>query len=163
MTAPRVPALGPRGEGWVVGQLVLLMGVAISGALALPHPALAGTPRLIAVVAGAALVAVGGWESLAGLRGLGRNLTAVPRPRAGGELVEDGVYGRVRHPIYAGIMTGSFGWALVAASPIALGFAILLAGWFDLKARREEAWLREHYPGYAGYAARTRRFVPGVY
>lgn len=163
MTPPRVPALGPRGEGWVAGQLVLLMGVAVSGALSIPHPAFGGVLRGIAVAAGAALVAVGGWASLAGLRGLGRNLTAVPRPRSDGQLVEHGVYRLVRHPIYAGIITGSVGWAFITTSPIALGFAALLAAWFDLKARREEWWLGEHYPGYAAYASRTRRFIPGVY
>jgi protein-S-isoprenylcysteine O-methyltransferase Ste14 len=40
----------------------------------------------------------------------------------------------------------------------------LLAVIFDLKARLEEAWLEEQYPGYAGYRNQTpRRFVPGVY
>lgn len=139
------------------------MGVAVSGALALGHPGPGGLLRGIAIVVGASLVAVGGWASLAGLRGLGRNLTAVPRPRSDGELVQGGPYRHVRHPIYAGIIAGSLGWALVTASPIALGFAALLGAWFDMKARREEWWLREHYPGYAAYAARTRRFVPGVY
>jgi protein-S-isoprenylcysteine O-methyltransferase Ste14 len=147
----------------VAGQLVLLTGIGVSGALALAHPALGGVARGLAMVVGAALITLGGWVSLAGLRGLGRNLTAVPRPRRDGQLVERGVYARVRHPIYAGIMTGSFGWALFTTSPIAVGFAVLLVAWFDLKARREEVWLREHYPGYPAYVGRTRRFVPGLY
>jgi protein-S-isoprenylcysteine O-methyltransferase Ste14 len=40
----------------------------------------------------------------------------------------------------------------------------LLAVLFDLKARREEAWLIERFPEYADYRARTpRRFVPWLY
>jgi protein-S-isoprenylcysteine O-methyltransferase Ste14 len=41
--------------------------------------------------------------------------------------------------------------------------AVLLAGWLDLKSRREEAWLVERYPAYAEYRARTARFVAGLY
>jgi protein-S-isoprenylcysteine O-methyltransferase Ste14 len=49
------------------------------------------------------------------------------------------------------------------ASLLALGLALALAVLLDLKARREEVWLREKYPGYAEYAGHTKRFVPGVY
>lgn len=159
----RIPALGPRGEGWVAGQLVLLLGVSISGALALPHAALDGPARWIALVVGLALACGGGWLALAGLRGLGRNLTAVPRPRQDAQLVREGPYRRVRHPIYAGIIAGSFGWGLMSASPLSLGLAAALALWFDLKSRREERWLAERYPGYVAYVASTNRFIRGVY
>ncbi len=147
----------------MAGQLVLLLAVAVSGALALPAPELAGGLRLASAVIGAALVAAGGWLVLRGLAGLGPNLVAVPYPRRGGHLVETGIYARLRHPIYAGIVAGSIGWGLLAASLLTFGLAILLGAWFDLKARREERWLAEAYPSYAAYAARTRRFLPGVY
>ncbi len=159
----RIPALGPRGEGWVAGQLVLLMAVSVSGALALPHPAFTGLVRLIALAVGLVMAGGGGWLAVAGLRGLGPNLTAVPRPRHDAELVREGPYGRIRHPIYAGIIAGSFGWALVCASPLSFGFAAALALWFDLKSRREERWLAERYPGYTAYAESSNRFIPGVY
>ncbi len=139
------------------------MGVAVSGALALPHPAFSGWARWIALGLGSALVGGGGWLTLAGLRGLGGNLSATPRPRSDARLVREGPYRRIRHPIYAGIITGSFGWGLLSASLPALGFAAALTLWFDLKSRREEHWLAERYPAYAAYAASTNRFVPGVY
>ncbi len=139
------------------------MGIAVSGALALPYPSLNGNARWVAATVGIAFIAGGGALSLAGLRGLGRNLTAVPRPRLDAELVEHGVYGRLRHPIYSGIIAGSLGWALVSTSPLSLVFVLALAAWFDLKARREEQWLTERYAGYAAYVARTRRFIPWVY
>jgi protein-S-isoprenylcysteine O-methyltransferase Ste14 len=78
-------------------------------------------------------------------------------------LISDGIYRRLRHPIYAGLILLALGWSLLTASVLALvltgAFAVLL----DLKARREEVWLRDRFPGYAAYAARTRRFVPGLY
>jgi protein-S-isoprenylcysteine O-methyltransferase Ste14 len=36
-------------------------------------------------------------------------------------------------------------------------------GFFDLKARREEAWLLAAYPGYAAYRRRVRKLFPFVY
>jgi protein-S-isoprenylcysteine O-methyltransferase Ste14 len=40
---------------------------------------------------------------------------------------------------------------------------VLLGCFFDLKSRREEAWLLVAYPGYAAYRARVRRLVPFIY
>ena len=39
---------------------------------------------------------------------------------------------------------------------------LVLAVFFDLKGRVEERYLVGAYPGYAEYAARTGKFVPGV-
>jgi protein-S-isoprenylcysteine O-methyltransferase Ste14 len=98
-----------------------------------------------------------------GLLGLRENLTAVPRPVEGGRLVDTGVYGLVRHPIYTGIIAAAVGWGLLAASPPALVVAIGLGIFFDLKSRREEAWLLDAYPAYAGYRRRVRKLIPLVY
>lgn len=156
----RLPALGPHGEGWVALQMGLLGLCFVAG---LVGPALAGGWRAAAVTAGVALIAAGGLLLLLGSLGLRENLTPFPRPRAAGHLVESGVYGLVRHPIYTGVVSGAVGWALVTASPAALGAAGLLLAFFDLKARREEAWLLAAYPGYAAYRRRVRKLVPFVY
>ncbi|HSM38088.1 MAG TPA: isoprenylcysteine carboxylmethyltransferase family protein, partial [Candidatus Limnocylindrales bacterium] len=113
--------------------------------------------------AGLLLLLAGGWLVYRGIDDLGRNLTALPAPVRDATLVDDGVYARVRHPIYAGVITLGVGWAIALGSPAALLVAILLAGWLDLKSRREEVWLSEHHPGYASYRSRTSRFVPGLY
>ena len=55
------------------------------------------------------------------------------------------------------------GWGLAAASPITLLLAVVLAVFFELKSRREEAWLSERYADYAAYMQQTRRFFPGLY
>ena len=80
-----------------------------------------------------------------GLRDLGRNLTAVPHPRDGAELVETGIYRFVRHPIYGGLIAMAVAWGLMNASLLTLLMAAVLALFFDLKSRREEAWLRARY------------------
>ena len=45
----------------------------------------------------------------------------------------------------------------------ALLAAVLLGCFFDLKARREEAWLVAAYPAYAAYRARVRKLVPFIH
>ncbi len=54
------------------------------------------------------------------------------------------------------MLLGAAGWAL-ARSPWAFVPAAALWLLFDLKSRREEAWLADRYPGYAAYRARVRR------
>ncbi|MDA8237151.1 MAG: isoprenylcysteine carboxylmethyltransferase family protein [Chloroflexi bacterium] len=156
----RLPDLGPRGEGWVAIQGLLFVVAALAGSLGPSW----GAPWLLAGrVAGVALVGAGVIVGALGLAGLRENLTAVPRPVAGGHLVDGGVYGIVRHPIYAGIIVAAAGWGLATASLAALGAALVLGLFFDLKSRREEAWLVAAYPGYAAYRRRVRKLVPLVY
>ena len=108
------------------------------------------------VLVGAALLS-------AGSRQLGRNLTPLPRPKADTVLVEDGIYGAVRHPLYSGIIFLLFGSALASGRLARLAVALAAVGFFDAKARREEAWLIERFPEYAGYRRRVRKFIPGLY
>jgi protein-S-isoprenylcysteine O-methyltransferase Ste14 len=157
-----LPDLGPRGEGWVIGQFVLLGLLAVLGA-----PGLASLPTSLIgwlrVFAGLAGIVLGGWLILRGFADLGDNLTPMPRPRSDARLVEAGVYRRLRHPIYAGLIWAAFGWAGMTARLGALLVAVLLALFLDAKARREEAWLMDRYPAYASYRRRSKRFVPGIY
>ena len=38
-----------------------------------------------------------------------------------------------------------------------------LAMFFDIKSRREEVWLAEHFPEYAAYQRRVRKLIPFIY
>jgi protein-S-isoprenylcysteine O-methyltransferase Ste14 len=156
----RLPSLGPRGEGWVVIQFVLLALVGVSG---LAGPAWDGSARLVTSVLGATLVAIGLVLSARGLTDLRDALTPLPHPRDGASLVDTGTYRLVRHPIYGGIVIGATGYGLVMAAPLALAGAGVLLLFFRLKSGREEVWLAERYPGYPAYRARTRRMIPFVY
>jgi protein-S-isoprenylcysteine O-methyltransferase Ste14 len=157
----RLPSLGPRGEGWVAGQLVLLWAIVVA-ALVGGVPVDAGM-LLVARLSGAVLVLLGLAIVATGWRQLGVAFSILPRPRDMGSLIEAGLYARVRHPIYTGVIVTAAGGSLYGVSPIAGLVTLALFGWFDLKARREEAWLSERYPTYAEYIARTRRFIPGIY
>jgi protein-S-isoprenylcysteine O-methyltransferase Ste14 len=156
----RLPELGPRGEGWVVLQLLLGAAIAGCGFVGVYWPgsveSFFGVLGLLIAVAGVLLVVLG-------VLALGRSFTPLPRPRAGTRLRQGGIFGLVRHPVYGGVILIGLGWSL-ADAPLGLVPTALLAVLFDLKARREEAWLSERFPEYVAYRARTpRRFVPWLY
>ncbi len=157
----RLPSLGPRGEGWVLLQFVLLGLVGIAGARSGGEPE--GLVVWALVVTGLGMGIGGAVLVVLGLRDLGRNLTAVPHPRDGAELVETGIYRFVRHPIYGGLIAMAVAWGLMNASLLTLLMAAVLALFFDLKSRREEAWLLARYGRYAEYTQRTQRFFPRLY
>ena len=153
---------GKRGEWYVIAQMVLLALIAIAP-LAPGQPRWAGQWALVARGAGLLLIGVGGLLAATGVLGLGANLSPLPHPKDGAVLVEGGVYGVVRHPIYAGLILWSFGWGLLANSFLTLALAAALLVLLDFKARREEAALALRFPGYADYRRRVRKFVPFIY
>jgi protein-S-isoprenylcysteine O-methyltransferase Ste14 len=159
----RIPALGPRGEGWVIGQVVLLGACLVLGVRDIGRFDLGKGPGWLLLLVGPTTMLVGAVVLASGVRDLGRSMTPWPRPLEGASLVETGIYARLRNPIYAGLILLAIGWAAFTASPTACLAALLLGPWLDLKARREEAWLSARYPGYGAYRARTSRFVPGIY
>jgi protein-S-isoprenylcysteine O-methyltransferase Ste14 len=152
-----LPSLGPRGEGWVLIQGMLLVVVAAAGWSL--GPDWSGPLRLAALV-GIVLIAGGLVLAFRGVVDLDGALTPLPRPRDGAELVETGAYAFVRHPIYSGLILAAFGWAIVQASIVTVALAVVLAAFLRVKSAREEAWLEQRFPAYAAYRARTPRLIP---
>jgi protein-S-isoprenylcysteine O-methyltransferase Ste14 len=155
-----VPSLGARGGGWVALQFALLATILAVGLLAPGWPDgarwwLKGAGVLL-VFAGAFLIVLAG-------RALGAGLTPFPKPAEEGQLVDDGPYAVVRHPVYTGGILFAAGISL-ALSPWALVATTVLVVVWAMKAQVEERFLAERYPGYGEYCARTRyRLVPYVY
>src|SRR6266508_2331507 len=153
----RIPALGPRGEGWVFIQAILLVGVVVAGLVGARWQKNLQVPALvIGIVSGAA----GLWLAVSAIGTLGKSVSPFPKPQATSELKESGVYALVRHPIYGGILLLSLAWSL-ALSPWALIPTGALAIALAFKSRLEERWLIDRHPAYADYRQRVRRrFVP---
>jgi protein-S-isoprenylcysteine O-methyltransferase Ste14 len=145
-----------RGEAWVAGQFLLFAPVIL---LAIRYP---GTGPLVGRFAGVFLLVVAASVAAAGAITLGKNLTPLPEPAAHAQLVQHGIYARIRHPIYASAILAGFGWALAWLSwPSAVAAAVLVP-FLHAKSRREEHLLRRRFPGYREYEARTRRFIPWI-
>jgi protein-S-isoprenylcysteine O-methyltransferase Ste14 len=80
------------------------------------------------------------------------------------ELVTDGVYSRIRHPLYLGEITRNMGIILYTMSLRGLIF-ILLGTYFLLKRIQiEEKTLLEHLDGeYNDYMKKTKKLIPFIY
>jgi len=152
-----------RGEWYVIAQVALFALVAVGPLLPDGSPELPPALRAALILAGLALIGIGGLLALAGLLTLGANLSILPHPKPGATLVERGPYALVRHPIYGGIIAGAFGWALLHRSLATLLAAGLLLVLFDAKSRREERWLARCVAGYEAYRRRVRKLIPFLY
>lgn len=156
MTDPRSSnTFAARGGWWVVAQSILMLA-AIGLAVQFPGD----WTRTPVTVLGGVLFVVGGYFGIAGVIVLGRNRTPFPQPRAGSQLIQHGIYARVRHPLYTSVMLASLGWALLWQSVASFAAALALVPFFHAKACREERWLNQTFSGYADYARRVPRFLP---
>jgi protein-S-isoprenylcysteine O-methyltransferase Ste14 len=159
----RLPALGPRGEGWVVAQVVLFTIIAAAGLRDMVgHGSVTPWGPAVSVI-GIVAIVVGGVVAGRGLWDLRFSLSPFPRPIAGAALVESGAYRLIRHPIYSGLVLGAIGWGLVTGSIVAIGAAGLLFLLLSAKSHREEAWLVVIHPEYRAYQQRTKRLIPWIY
>jgi 2-amino-4-hydroxy-6-hydroxymethyldihydropteridine diphosphokinase len=149
------PHLGREAVSWVAAQVVLF---AVWLAIVLATAEAASPAR--SVIGGLMIaVAVGVME--AARRALGRNLTPYPQPRTGATLVSTGIYARVRHPIYTGVVLALAGASVlagsVAAGIVAVGFSVF----FTFKSSVEERALAINVTGYDRYREAVRgRFFP---
>lgn len=176
--SPPEPAVGPRrwlvrwgfswqglldnrrGEWWLIAQLLLIAAHLLP---ATPSPGALGLawPPALALL-GWALLALGLLLAAQAFFHLGPNLTPLPEPMPGAELVTTGAYARCRHPLYQAILVCSVGVTLALGSLLHLGLLLALVVVLASKARREERCLLELHPGYAAYRACTAAILPGV-
>jgi protein-S-isoprenylcysteine O-methyltransferase Ste14 len=149
-----------RGGGWVVAQFALIALVVVACFVPPAWPdAVSGILTVLGVLLVVCGVALAGWAA----RVMGRSLTPFPKPEPGARLVEDGPFGIVRHPVYAGALLLLLGVSLATTISAALVTGALALLWTG-KLRVEESHLREVFPEYEGYARRVpARLVPRVY
>lgn len=154
------PVMTPLGRTRAIGwSLVAVQGVLLVGLIGLggrddwPTPPWLHQVGTAVLAIGLVIVAVGG-------TGLGRLLTATPVPRAGGELVTDGLYRWVRHPIYTGVIVIVVGLVAPSGRWLTLAIGCVTVAFFFVKSTWEEQRLADHYPDYVEYQRSTPRFVP---
>ena len=134
--------------------------------LATPWLEVADYPlRPPALASGVALLAGGLWIFHRSHADLGTNWSISLEVREGHRLVTGGIYRRIRHPMYLGLLLHSAGLAAAVPNWIAgpsylATFVPLLA----LRLRPEERMMREEFGAeYETYAARTNRLLPGIW
>jgi protein-S-isoprenylcysteine O-methyltransferase Ste14 len=164
--APVVPRWkGERGEWYVAMQAALFLLILAGPATASWLPAWPAATSRVSSFLGVALLVGGFAWMIAGAAQLafGRSLSALPSPTEAGRLVDTGAFAFVRHPMYCGAIWTVLGLGLSRQALLTVGYAILLAVFFDLKASREERLLGERFPEYADYKKRVRKLVPFLY
>lgn len=107
------------------------------------------------------LLAIGAAGGVASALHLGRALTPHPQPNGAG-LVARGIYRWARHPMYTALVIICGGVALGRGVIVSWALVVALIAFFDIKSRFEERYLLSVYDGYAEYAARTGKFLPGL-
>jgi protein-S-isoprenylcysteine O-methyltransferase Ste14 len=141
------------------------MGVPAFAALDVFHWHVLPSPPLFLASAGLILFAVG-WTIIA--LALRANAFAVTVVRLQKErqhtVVDTGVYGVVRHPMYAGSPFVQVGLSLWLGSYTAALLAAIPLGLLMLRIGLEERLLRRELLGYREYAARVPyRLLPGIW
>jgi protein-S-isoprenylcysteine O-methyltransferase Ste14 len=147
--------LGDRGEIFVVLQVALVAALTV-GSAALPSfigvPLEQGLGPLVMILG----AIVGLYASIE----LGPCLSPWPVPaNIFEELVVTGVYARVRHPLYAGLLAVAIGFAVATHSAVRLLLTVALWYILDRQADYEEDQLQDIYPEYRAY----RRQVTGKF
>lgn len=91
------------------------------------------------------------------------NFNIRPELKPGATLACNGIYRRIRHPMYSAVLL-----AMLAALALDLRLWRILA-WLALlavligKLLREERYLLQRFPEYAAYRERSWRLVPGLW
>jgi len=144
--------IGERGEEYALVQFFLIACVLIGG---IP---LVGDFAMLLFGPGAFL---GGLAVLVlGVTQLGGNLSPWPIPAPGGTLVTSGIYEKVRHPIYAGLLATLIGISIISGSATRLVLTGLFFYAVNTKVDQEEEMLTDKF----GYQyEQYQKDVPGKY
>lgn len=152
-----------QGEWWWLGQMVLILAVILL-------PAWPGSWSDLAPLAMRWVCQVIGWMLLGGgallasqaLITLGVNLSPLPEPKAGIDLVSTGPYRLCRHPVYLAVLLCATGVMLIRLSVLhgllLLTLVLVLRG----KAQREERRLLQMHPTYGPLFADSPGLAPGI-
>jgi protein-S-isoprenylcysteine O-methyltransferase Ste14 len=115
--------------------------------------------------AGAMCFVLGLWLFHRSHADLGGNWSITLELRENHRLITEGLYRRVRHPMYLSLLLYSIGQALVLPNYVAgPSYAVVITLLFALRVGPEERMMREEFgEQYEAYAQRTKRLVPGIW
>jgi len=146
---------------------VLLVGAVVVGLVGTVLVAFADAPLwevfdhpVIAAIGGACAL-VGGVLTFVAQVTMGSSWRIGVDPGERTELVVEGPFQRVRHPVFTGMILTALGLALLVPTAVTLGAVLVLVAGVQLQVRGvEEPYLLGTTSGYREYARRVGRFVP---
>ena len=107
------------------------------------------------IVAGIAIILISFFQ-------LNKNLSPFPSPKENSELITTGLFSKIRHPIYSGILLLAFSFALYQNSGFKILISFFLLILFYFKTGYEEKLLSIKFPEYKNHKMNTGRFFPKI-
>ena len=119
----------------------------------------------ITFIAGTSCYALGLWLFHRSHADLGTNWSKTLEIKENHHLVTDGIYTRIRHPMYLAGLIFAVGQALVAPNYIAgPSFGIGMMVLFTLRVGQEERMMLDQFGDeYTSYCERTNHLIPGIW
>ncbi len=115
-------------------------------------------------VVGTALTLIGLGIALIARRTLGQNWSLTIDLKTGHELITQGIYGYVRHPIYTGFILMGLGTILVAQNFLVMLFFISQIPIFLSRIGHEEKLMTQTFPkDYPAYKKRSKTLIPFIW
>jgi protein-S-isoprenylcysteine O-methyltransferase Ste14 len=125
---------------------------------------LGGSPQPTTTIIAVVLFGAGQAMALAAALKMREYISAHPAPAPGARLLADGVYGRVRHPMYGGVLLMAAAFAVFDQNAPAALLTVVLGAVFYGKSSYEEGLLAATFLGYSDYMQRVpHRFIPWVF
>jgi protein-S-isoprenylcysteine O-methyltransferase Ste14 len=145
---------GARGEGFVAVQGFLMLCI-LGGGI----PIVGGS---LMFLLGPGLFLVGAIIMILAINDMGSSLSPWPKPASNAKLVTDGLFSKMRHPIYAGLCMNLAGLSIATGSVERLLLTGLLLWTLAKKTEYEEQELQKKFPGdYESYMKKVPgRFFP---
>ena len=151
-TYERIFGAGPR--GFLISLALLALAWQLESAAGLPSITASYLARwvvFVLTVVGAVFLVV--WS-----------LKSLPPATRGKELVTNGIYRYLRHPLYAAFLSClNFGLAVLLNNWIYIIWAVLVHGIWHWNIESEEKLMRREFPTeYEEYCQITGRFIPRI-
>jgi len=152
-------------QRWLLpGLMVLMLGLIWFLPYADRHGVLTFAGSEAMRYAGLALYTVGNLLALVSLRALGKQYSGYVTLQDDHELVQTGIYGWIRHPIYLRALLVAVGLPLIFRSQLVFPFLALIVVFVAARIRQEEKLLAEQFGAeFEAYRRRTWRLLPFVY
>src|SRR4051812_32448647 len=151
----------------------ILLGVATVGLFVVPlFYLITGWPRaanyelsFAAVAVGAVVYGISLWLFRRSHKDLGRQWSASLEIREKHQIVRNGVYRRIRHPMYASFWLWALAQALLLPNAVAACSGLIaVAVLFFARIADEERMLSDVFgDDYRVYMRETKRIIPGIY
>ena len=145
-----------RGEWWLIAQLLIIIGHILPASILVKII----LPNYLMIGLGILLFTIGVILAISSLISLGDNISPLPDPKYGAELVKNRAYKNCRHPLYQSILICSFSLFILLNSLIHLILFVSLCFVLKGKALREEKMLLKKYPEYNYYIKNTAAIFP---